>query len=992
VKLLFCGDVDAKWDVLAGRLTELQQSKNGPFDLLLICGRFENSVEANKVHFPMKAYCFVDKRDTIDIDNVPVNVEVVRGCCGIISIDYNLTVGYSIGTSAENDVANSDLDLVKQIVDGPGYRGCDVLITSNWPRGMHHFLEDAERQELCNSSIGIGSGQKSAADLALLVRPRYHFVAGMGCFYQRSPYRNIDLSGVRSAYTSFTRLLAIDKVSGSSSTSSKDKKAHKWLHALSINPIIHLSNSELSDCPIGTTDCPYIDVGVGVSGAITSSAAVLGRSGGKNPFSGGVGNIDSSSASDPPGKRQRLDSSRPPLPPGPPPPVATAAPTTAGGSGSFFFGTMGVPAAANGSGASGSGSGSAATLNLIAPSTTATTLFIGGLLRDMTEGDLMSILMPAGVQQIRRPPGKSFAFAKFETHEAAKKVVESAARKGLALNGRTLTVGWGKEKPPAAAAAAAQELSQHQRETITPYAAASSERAEEADAQYERQLVPPSEDAKTLFIGGVTQEALGDDSTHNETETRDSASSSAGTPETTCGPAPAVPPKVLRDLLPGLVSFKLHPTKSFGFAEFVDYAAAMNVVTESLARPLKLNGQALTVGWANSPGEPRGRSRGEPFVPQLVTEAPSADARVLFLGNIPIGATELDVKNILLLPDSKPPIDTAGGDGMIAVSPIANIKRPEGRSYAFVEFLTFLDAQRVMQHVYGSVAAPAGDGNGDGENLSSTRQNSLVLMGNTLYVGWAKGRAADKASQSAECWFCLASPVVKVHLIVSVGEHSYIALPRGSIAPKHVQIAPIECVPSKVHLSNVTKSEMLRFQQAIESLFHSQGYSCLRFERALRTKGSRDHMQVHVIPIPATTAAAASILSNSFRIFLQKASSHQLKFHEIQDEQSIDEVVVSMAGGPYQEYFYIEIPVSVSVSMDVSSSTVSSSRHRRFVYVQEEGVRKFPMQFGLEVAAEILGQPERGHWKHNLLEEKQEAELCDRFREEFAPFDFTLTD
>ena len=73
-----------------------------------------------------------------------------------------------------------------------------------------------------------------------------------------------------------------------------------------------------------------------------------------------------------------------------------------------------------------------------------------------------------------------------------------------------------------------------------------------------------------------------------------------------------------------------------------------------------------------------------------------------------------------------------------------------------------------------------------------------------------------------------------------------------------------------------------------------------------------------------------------------------------------------MEGGPYQEYFYIEIPVGAASSgstgsigegteSDTASSSsagsrVEKSRHRRFVYVQEESARKFPMQFGLEVS------------------------------------------
>ena len=65
-----------------------------------------------------------------------------------------------------------------------------------------------------------------------------------------------------------------------------------------------------------------------------------------------------------------------------------------------------------------------------------------------------------------------------------------------------------------------------------------------------------------------------------------------------------------------------------------------------------------------------------------------------------------------------------------------------------------------------------------------------------------------------------------------------------------------------------------------------------------------------------------------------------------------------MEGGPYQEYFYIEIPIAAGTTSseggsggDSTSSVVwvERPRYRRFVYVQEEGARRFPMQFGLEV-------------------------------------------
>lgn len=49
-----------------------------------------------------------------------------------------------------------------------------------------------------------------------------------------------------------------------------------------------------------------------------------------------------------------------------------------------------------------------------------------------------------------------------------------------------------------------------------------------------------------------------------------------------------------------------------------------------------------------------------------------------------------------------------------------------------------------------------------------------------------------------------------------------------------------------------------------------------------------------------------------------------------------------MEGGPYQEYFYIEVPAT-------AATPSSPALYRRFVYVAEERSPRFPMQFGIEV-------------------------------------------
>lgn len=44
---------------------------------------------------------------------------------------------------------------------------------------------------------------------------------------------------------------------------------------------------------------------------------------------------------------------------------------------------------------------------------------------------------------------------------------------------------------------------------------------------------------------------------------------------------------------------------------------------------------------------------------------------------------------------------------------------------------------------------------------------------------------------SDSCWFCLSSPSVEKHLVISVGTHCYLALAKGPLNPYHVLILPI---------------------------------------------------------------------------------------------------------------------------------------------------------------------------------------------------------
>ncbi len=62
----------------------------------------------------------------------------------------------------------------------------------------------------------------------------------------------------------------------------------------------------------------------------------------------------------------------------------------------------------------------------------------------------------------------------------------------------------------------------------------------------------------------------------------------------------------------------------------------------------------------------------------------------------------------------------------------------------------------------------------------------------------------------------------------------------------------------------------------------------------------------------------------------------------------LDDYLVSSSDGPYQEYFYIDLPD------DERSASNGSSGRRKFVYVRSDPKQRFPMSFGNEVCASTV--------------------------------------
>jgi len=216
---------------------------------------------------------------------------------------------------------------------------------------------------------------------------------------------------------------------------------------------------------------------------------------------------------------------------------------------------------------------------------------------------------------------------------------------------------------------------------------------------------------------------------------------------------------------------------------------------------------------------------------------------------------------------------------------------------------------------------------------------------------------AVRKAPSGPCWFCLSSPEVEKHLIVSVGEFSYLALAKGALNPQHVMILPIGHHQCMTSLPEEVSEEVIKFKSALRKMFKKQGKAGVLYERNFKTQ----HMQLQVVPVLKEDANVVK------QAFLDQASSQEIDLNEIPSHVPLSQLAVQG-----QPYFMVETPNKENLFGRINKG--------------------FPIQFGREVLCSepLLDTPESVDWKSCKLSKEEETEQTKAFRKMFAPYDFTL--
>ncbi|KAL6080579.1 CWF19 like cell cycle control factor 1 [Balamuthia mandrillaris] len=223
----------------------------------------------------------------------------------------------------------------------------------------------------------------------------------------------------------------------------------------------------------------------------------------------------------------------------------------------------------------------------------------------------------------------------------------------------------------------------------------------------------------------------------------------------------------------------------------------------------------------------------------------------------------------------------------------------------------------------------------------------------------------------SDCWFCLKSPKVEKHLVVSVGETVYVALAKGGLSPDHVLIIPIDHVSSVASLPPAVIQEIQRYKHSLRRFFEeSKGYKgMVCFERFLH---SNHHCHVQVIPLSRNEDA-----ERAGPFFEEEATKRELELRPLNLEGGGE------GGGEEKGWMALR-----SVTKGRPYFLWETPMHDAFLHLV--GEKKISMNLGREIAAALMGQPEKADWRQCVLTKEEEVQLAKDFKKAFRPFDWSM--
>lgn len=204
------------------------------------------------------------------------------------------------------------------------------------------------------------------------------------------------------------------------------------------------------------------------------------------------------------------------------------------------------------------------------------------------------------------------------------------------------------------------------------------------------------------------------------------------------------------------------------------------------------------------------------------------------------------------------------------------------------------------------------------------------------------------AKSSEPCWFCLGNPKVRKHLIIDVGTEAYLALARGPLIKTHMLLVPIDHIneePSSTTNPSLFEQIYEKYIGSLREQFSRQKDAQHLITWSHSNSKGQHHWHLQLLTIPTSTENVEERI-----IEISRNLGYPLTKEPKKDLSSFEMTVYLVNGQPI-----------------TLSHTINTSAY-------------FPVQFGRQLMAHLLGMANNLDWRDSQQSDEQEIRMVTQLK------------
>ena len=232
--------------------------------------------------------------------------------------------------------------------------------------------------------------------------------------------------------------------------------------------------------------------------------------------------------------------------------------------------------------------------------------------------------------------------------------------------------------------------------------------------------------------------------------------------------------------------------------------------------------------------------------------------------------------------------------------------------------------------------------------------NKFSLNGRKIFFGLEN---KPNKAKSYDCWFCLSNDKTDKSLIFYIGNDIYLALDKGPIAQRHIQIIPIDHYDKSFLLPFNVQEEIRAIKTKLLKIFEtSYNQNLIFYERAVKLRNDISHMLIHCVPF-------AKEKSEEFiKGFEQFTKKNKQDFFKIKENENLKDFCEDD-----DLYVYLEV-------------LHENTRHRYMCQYGEKNQKFVGQDVIREMICDIFKMPEKIRWKDCLISEQEKVNMISEMK------------